>query len=116
MWALANNEPYSAATIHFMEEGLDEGDIIIQENVPIQKNDSAFALFYRCCKTAADQLMRVANDFENDDVSAVPQDLSQKTYFSWPNKDSIRHLRANGFRLATVNDLWLAIVKQETRL
>ena len=116
VWALANNETFSASTIHFMEEGLDEGDIIDQEKVSIRKSDSAFSLFYRCCKAAANQLLRVVDDFERNKVSSSPQDLSQKTYFSWPDKECIRKLKANGYRLATLRDFWLAITKQKSRL
>lgn len=116
VWALANNETFSASTIHFMEEGLDEGDIIDQEKVSIQKSDSAFSLFYRCCTTASRQLLRVVESFERNTISSSPQDLSQKTYFSWPDKECIRKLKANGFRLATLRDFWLAMTKQKSRL
>jgi len=37
VWALANNEDHSAATIHYMEEGLDVGDIIVQEKIDVVK-------------------------------------------------------------------------------
>ncbi len=116
VWALANKEAFSASTIHFMEEGLDEGDIIDQEKVTIRKSDSAFSLFYRCCTVASRQLLRVVESFEENNVSSSPQDLSQKSYFSWPDKECIRAVKANGHRLATLRDFWLAIVKQKSRL
>ncbi len=116
VWVLANNEKYSAATIHYMEEGLDEGDIIVQEKVFTKENDSAFSLFYRCCITASKQLTRVVKDFENDKVTSLKQDLSQKTYFSWPDKNCIKKLKSNGYRLATLKDFILAVFKQKSRL
>jgi folate-dependent phosphoribosylglycinamide formyltransferase PurN len=64
VWALANDEDHSAATIHYMEEGLDEGDIIVQQKVPVLKNDSAFCLFYRCCLKAANMLPEVVRRIE----------------------------------------------------
>jgi methionyl-tRNA formyltransferase len=115
VWALANNEDHSAATIHYMEEGLDEGDIIVQDKVAVVKNDSAFALFYRCCIKASQQLIDVVNKIENNTVSSFRQDLNQKTYFSWPTKDCIKNLKGNGYKLATMKDFLLAIFKQEPR-
>jgi methionyl-tRNA formyltransferase len=115
IWALANNEDQSAATIHYMEEGLDIGDIILQDDIPILNKDSAFALFYRCCKRASELLITVVNDIEADTVRSHPQDLSKKTYFSWPTRQCINDLHSNGFTLATVKDFWYAIFKQQPR-
>jgi len=115
VWALANNETCSAATIHYMEEGLDEGDIIAQEMVPVVKGDSAFALFHRCCLKARDLLVKVVDDIEAGRASGRPQDLSAKTYFSWPSKQCIRALRGNGYRLAKLSDFARAVFKQNPR-
>jgi methionyl-tRNA formyltransferase len=115
VWALANNEDHSAATIHYMEEGLDVGDIIVQEKISVVQRDSAFALFYRCCKRASELLVKVVNDIEFGTTASYPQDLSQKTYFSWPTKECVRNLHANGFKLATTKDFLYAIFKQMPR-
>lgn len=111
VWALANNEEYSAATIHYMEEGLDEGDIIVQKKIPIQKNDSAFDLFCRCCKTAAQELRTVVEQIAAGKVSSFPQDLSQRSYYSWPTRECIKQLKKNGYYLATLKDYYKAIFK-----
>jgi folate-dependent phosphoribosylglycinamide formyltransferase PurN len=116
VWALANNEDHSAATIHYMEEGLDEGDIIVQEKMPVVKNDSAFALFYRCCLKAAELLPKVVDSIEKDTVCAYKQDLAKKTYFSWPTKESIKNLRSNGYMLAKISDFLFAIFKHCPRV
>ncbi len=116
VWALANNEDHSAATIHYMEEGLDVGDIIVQETVGVVKNDSAFALFYRCCLHASNLLCKVVGDIEADTVTSYEQDLSQKTYFSWPTKKCVKNLHNNGYRLAGISDFSLAIFKQKPRV
>lgn len=104
VWALANNEDHSAVTIHYMERGLDEGDIIVQENIGVVKNDSAFALFDRCCSRAAELLPEVIEAIKNDTVGSYEQDLSKKTYFSWPTKECVAQLHKNGYRLARLTD------------
>ncbi|MBN2210653.1 MAG: hypothetical protein JW709_04580 [Sedimentisphaerales bacterium] len=115
IWALANNEDHSAATIHYMDEGLDTGDILVQEKIPVVKKDSAFALFYRCCRRAGELLEKVVTDIETNQQKPYSQDLSQKTYFSWPTTESIRNLRKNGYHLATFVDFILAIFSQKPR-
>jgi len=116
VWALANNEDHSAATIHYMDEGLDTGDIIVQEKVDVVKNDSAFALFYRCCRRAGQLLLKVVDDIESGTVASYKQDLSQKTYFSWPTKECVKNLRKNGYRLAKITDFTCAIFNQKPRV
>jgi len=116
VWALANNEDHSAATIHYMDEGLDTGDIIVQEKVNVVKNDSAFALFYRCCLRARGLLVKVTDEIEAGTVTSYEQDLSNKTYFSWPNKECMKNLRKNGYRLAKITDFTCAIFNQKPRV
>ena len=116
VWALANNEDHSAATIHYMEEGLDEGDIIVQQKVDVVKNDSAFSLFFRCCLEAASLLCKVVDDIESESVQSYQQDLSKKTYFSWPSKECVRQLKANGFCLAKTGDFINAIFLNKPRV
>ena len=116
MWALANNESNSAATIHYMEEGLDEGDIILQEKVNVLKGDSAFSLFYRCCQKAGELLIQVVNEIESGTVKSYEQDLSNRSYFSWPTKECVNQLHKNGYRLAAVTDFIKAVFQQKPRL
>lgn len=116
VWALANNEDHSATTIHYMEEGLDEGDIIIQEKVNVLKGDSAFSLFYRCCLLASKLLVKVVDEIEAGTVTSYKQDLSKKTYFSWPTKECVKQLHKNGYDLAKVMDFAKVIFKQEPRV
>lgn len=113
--ALANNEDHSAATIHYMDEGLDTGNIIVQEKVNVVKNDSAFALFHRCCLRAGELLVKVVDEIEAGTVTSYEQDLSQKTYFSWPTKECIKNLRKNGYRLAKITDFTRALFNQAPR-
>jgi len=116
VWALANGENHSAATIHYMEEGLDTGDIIVQEKVAVADNDSAFALFYRCCLRAAALLPEVVSKIENGTVTSYKQDLSKKTYYSWPDRKCISDLHKNGYRLARLTDFTSAIFKRKPRI
>ena len=116
VWALANNEDHSSATIHYMDEGLDTGDIIVQEKVDVVKDDSAFALFYRCCQRAGALLNNVVDEIEADTAGSYKQDLSQKTYFSWPTKECVKNLRKNGYRLAKITDFTCAIFNHKPRV
>jgi methionyl-tRNA formyltransferase len=45
--ALLNNEPYQGTTIHFMEEEVDAGDIIHQDFVKVENEDSINTIKYK---------------------------------------------------------------------
>lgn len=115
VWVLAHNEDYSATTIQYIEEGIDTGDIIVQERVNVVKSDSAFGLFYRCSLLASKLLIKVVDEIEADTVTSYKQDLSKQTYFSWPTKECVKQLHENGYCLAKISDFVKAIAKQEPR-
>ncbi len=115
IWILANNDRCSAATIHYMEEGLDEGDIILQDKIDVIEQDSAFALFNRCCLRAGELLPKVIEHIEDYSVEYYSQDLSKKTYFSWPTKECVKQLRQNDYFLAKITDFSKAIFHPQTK-
>ena len=45
-WAIMDKTPFGA-TLHFMSEAVDEGDIIYQKRIEIQPNDTAHTLYQR---------------------------------------------------------------------
>ncbi len=47
---IAAGEKFSGATVHFVDEGTDTGDIILQEKVPVLDNDTADTLAQRVLK------------------------------------------------------------------
>ena len=99
-----------------MEEGLDEGDIIVQEKECVLKGDSAFSLFYRCCLRAGKLLPEVVDEIEDGTVTSYGQDLTKKSYFSWPSRECVGALRKNGYSLAKIADFTSAILLQKPRL
>ena len=48
-WAILEGEPYGA-TLHFMSEALDEGDIILQREMEVKPYDTANTLYARTLK------------------------------------------------------------------
>jgi folate-dependent phosphoribosylglycinamide formyltransferase PurN len=116
VWTLANGEECSGSTVHYMTRGLDEGDIISQSKVDICDADSAFALLYRCCLKESELLIKAVDDIEAGSVTTYPQDMSRRTYFSWPTRECVRALRKNGYKLGTVSDFLLTIFGKELRV
>jgi phosphoribosylglycinamide formyltransferase-1 len=63
---LAAGEIESGATVHYVDEGVDTGPIIIQENVPIMAGDTAETLAARVLETEHKILCKAVNKVIED--------------------------------------------------
>ena len=50
-WALINDEKEFGITVHFVDEGIDTGDIITQETFPISDEDNYGSLLKKHMKS-----------------------------------------------------------------
>ncbi|MQA30642.1 MAG: peptide synthetase, partial [Luteitalea sp.] len=81
-WALLAGEPAYAVTWHRMGGRVDEGDILIQEPVPIAPDDdTALTLNTKCYEAGMRSFARLLDDLELDRIVPRPQDLASRTYF-----------------------------------
>ncbi len=74
-WAIINGESKTGVTAMFMDKGMDTGDILMAEPVPIDREDTAESLHDRLAVVGADLLLKTLRDLL--DITPVPQDPSQ---------------------------------------
>ena len=72
-WVLINDEKYFGITVHYIDEGIDTGDIILQEKFEITDSDNYGTLLNRAYKGCADLLLRSLNLIELNNVSVIEQ-------------------------------------------
>ena len=64
-WALINDENEFGITVHYIDSGIDTGDIILQKTYPITDNDSYFTLlelaFEECAKILYKAIQLIMN-------------------------------------------------------
>lgn len=73
-WALINDEKEFGITVHYMDEGIDTGDIILQEAYPITEEDNYGTLLNTAYDACADVLYRSIKMIQNGNVSPVKQE------------------------------------------
>lgn len=87
-WAIIEGTPYGA-TLHFMEEALDEGDIIHQKELKVSFEDTANSLYKRALKLEEEVFYEA---FE--DISLMkPKRIPQKGVGSSHNKKDLREIQ-----------------------
>lgn len=72
--AILNGDTETGVTIMKTESGLDTGDIICAETVPIYEDETAGELSVRLAKVGAVLLLKVLENFENHTVQYIQQD------------------------------------------
>lgn len=72
-WVLINDEREFGITVHYMDSGIDTGDIILQETYPITDQDDYATLLERAYDGCADVLYRAVKRIQHGDVEVVRQ-------------------------------------------
>jgi methionyl-tRNA formyltransferase len=80
-WAVINGERETGATLHYMVEKADAGDIVDRQAVPIHSNDTALDVFRRVTIAAADVLSRNLSCLVNGTAPRIAQNQKEASYF-----------------------------------
>ncbi len=80
-WAIIHGETETGATLHYMTEKPDNGDIVAQQAVPILPDDTALQVFQKVAVAAEIALNGVLPALLAGKAQAVKQDLSKGAYF-----------------------------------
>ena len=87
-WAILNGETKTGVTIFELNEKMDEGDILAQEEVEILPREKAFELEFRLVEKGAELLLKTISQISKK--RTFKQDHSQATYAPKLNKDDGR--------------------------
>ena len=80
-WAIIHGETETGATLHYMTEKPDNGDIVSQQAVPILPDDTALQVFQKVTVAAEIALNDVLPALLAGKAQKVKQDLSKGAYF-----------------------------------
>ncbi|HOE63389.1 MAG TPA: methionyl-tRNA formyltransferase [Candidatus Sumerlaeota bacterium] len=97
-WAIMNCETETGVTIMKLDEGMDTGDILLSESIPILEDDDALSVGNMLSVLGAELLMRVLDDLEKSgELKGTPQDHTQATYAPCIVKEDCRIKWDEGF-------------------
>ena len=78
-WAIANGESVTGVTTMRIDAGLDTGDILMQDELPIGAEDTAETLGPRLAAIGADLMVDTLDGLDTGEILPIPQDHSQAT-------------------------------------
>lgn len=89
---LFNEEKYTGVTLHFMDEGIDSGPIIIQKRLKIEESDTAKTLYDKFTKMGEELFVAFLEKWlKGKKIKSKPQDETEATYYpkNLPNNGQI---------------------------
>jgi len=72
-WAILNGDPETGVTIMKMNAGMDTGDIVSQQTIPIAAADNSETLYERLARSGADLLVKTIPDYTAGKIQPRPQ-------------------------------------------
>lgn len=90
MGPILNGDEVTGVTIMKMAEGLDCGDILLQEEMPIERKETVASLEEKAAAKGASMLLKVIDGFKNGTILAIPQDESKHSYVRQITKEEGR--------------------------
>jgi methionyl-tRNA formyltransferase len=97
-WAMAYGEKSLGVSIHYIEEGIDTGKIILQEEVAIPPHSTLDHMLKVTKIKGAELLVRAIGQIAEGTVQAF-YSQDQGSYFSFPTPDSYKNFRSYGYKL-----------------
>ena len=79
-WAVINGEEKSGVTIMQMDKGLDTGDILLQEEIPLASDETGESLYNKMARLGGELLVKALPMIEQGTLTPTKQDDSASCY------------------------------------
>ncbi|NLX61055.1 MAG: methionyl-tRNA formyltransferase [Tissierellia bacterium] len=89
-WAIIMGEKETGISIMEMDEGLDTGDILKIEKIPIEEDDDSIILHDKLARLGGKLIVEVLEDVKKGKVEKIPQDHKESSYAPMLTKETGR--------------------------
>lgn len=89
-WALICGEKQTGITIMKTDEGIDTGDIILQQKTDIVEGETAGSLLERLSLTGADAIIKAIKQLESGTIKFTKQNEKEASYYPMIKKDDAK--------------------------
>jgi methionyl-tRNA formyltransferase len=86
-WTFREGHTTSGVTIHLIDEGMDSGDILAQESLPVPDGISYDALEWQCIQLGKTLLAQMVWSLSTGQATPTPQDKTQSSYHPFPREE-----------------------------
>lgn len=93
-WVLAKGESTTGITIHDINPGIDDGDIVLQESVSIGKDWSLNDLYLKVMDLGSAMIATCLKQIHSGNISRKKNIISEGSYYSYPTRNDVKEFRA----------------------
>ena len=79
-WCILNSEKEIGITIHYLDDGVDTGDILFQRSHPIDPNETGHELYHRSMRLCAEYLIENFEGLLSRNIASRPQPAGGSCY------------------------------------
>jgi methionyl-tRNA formyltransferase len=79
-WAIANGETKTGITTMKLDAGMDTGDLLLHQEIPIEPDDTSSSVHDRLAEIGAELMLKTLKALENGTAKPIPQDPALATY------------------------------------
>jgi len=98
-WQIYNGEKSAGMTIHRINAGIDDGDILFQKESPIGEGETFDSLATRAKREGANFMIDAVAKIKNNEIEVLPNPAEEATYYTFPTKEDAREFERRGHKL-----------------
>jgi methionyl-tRNA formyltransferase len=98
-WQMYHGEKAVGTTVHKINAGIDDGEILLQKETHILPEDTLDGLICRTKQFGAEMLIEVIEGLKSGTLHPFPNIKAEATYFSFPTSADVAAFRKKGYRL-----------------
>lgn len=97
-WVLKNNEKETGVSVFFVDEGIDSGDILVQENIPLTEGMTQEQLIRVSKHIGMKAIIKAIEMIHGGNYTLISNDDSKKSYYSFPTREDVKEFYRKGKR------------------
>ena len=98
-WQMLAGERQATITVHEMAPQLDAGAVLGKADFPLRERDSLDRVMTETKHEGARLMIEILRQVRAAETNAVPLDMREASYFSFPTRADVARFRARGHRL-----------------
>jgi len=98
-WQLYHGEKTTGITIHEINSKIDDGRILLQNEMEISKDETLDSLIRKTKKAGAHMMSEAIRRIKREDVRYLENTAAEGSYFSFPKHEDVKEFKKRGGRI-----------------
>lgn len=98
-WQMFHGEKAVGTTIHRINPGIDDGDILLQQETLLLPGESLDSVIRRTKRFGGRLMIEAIKGIKNKTLKSIPNLSTEATYFTFPTKKDVLEFKKRGYRL-----------------